>query len=146
MSVSFSQLRAAVAAQVLTLSGFTQSRIPPEFFGRNENSVAHRRFAVQLSATNDQGERMRRSVGVYCTTTVRVIFAYRLRPKDAYPTDYDAALDAEKDVINAVLASYDAIQNEVVIRYNRSVRDTTDSTEYMIIQLEFTALHTLPTS
>jgi hypothetical protein len=146
MSVSFSQLRVAVASQVDAISGFTQSRIPPEYFGRQENSVAHKRFAVQLSASQDQGERMRRAVGVYCTTNVRVIFAYRLRPKDAYPTDYDAGLDSEKDVINAVLSTYNAIQPEVVIRYNRSVRNVSDSTEYMLFNLEFTALHTLPTT
>jgi len=99
MSVSFSQLRAAVATQIDALAGFTESRIPPEYFGRNENSVAHKRFAVALSASNDAGERMRRAVGVYASSTVRVTFAYRLRPKDAYPTDYDAGLDTEKDVI-----------------------------------------------
>ena len=146
MSVSFSQLRAAVATQIDALAGFTESRIPPEYFGRNENSVAHLRFAVALSASNDAGERMRRAVGVYASSTVRVIFAYRLRPKDAYPTDYDAALDVEKNVINAVLQSYASIEPHVVIRYNRSARDVTDSTEYMIINLEFTALHMLPTT
>ena len=146
MSVSFSQLRAAVATQIDALTGFTESRIPPEYFGRNENSVAHKRFAVALSASNDAGDRMRRAVGVYASSTVRVTFAYRLRPKDAYPTDYDAALDVEKDVINAVLQSYASIEPHVVIRYNRSVRDVTDSTEYMIINVEFTALHMLPTT
>jgi hypothetical protein len=50
MALSVSQLRAAVATQVLTVSGFSQSHIPPDYFGRNENSVAHKRFAVQMSA------------------------------------------------------------------------------------------------
>lgn len=145
MALSFSQLRAAVAQQVTTISGFTETRIPPEYFGRNENSVAHKRFGVSLSASNDSGERQRRAIGVMCSTTVRVVFSYRLRPKDAYPTDYDLALTAEKDVINAVVSSYQSIQPPVVIRYNRSARDVTDSTEYMIINLEFTALHMLPT-
>jgi len=76
---------------------------------------------------------------------VRVKFSYRLRPKDAYPTDYDLAMDTEQDVINAVIANYASIRPEVEIRYARTVRDITDSTEYMLFDIEFTAYHTIPT-
>lgn len=145
MSLSVSQLRAAVATQVLTLAGFTQSHIPPDYFGRNENSVAHKRFAIQMSISNAMLERQRRSIGVMMESIVRVKFAYRLRPKDAYPTDYDLAMDTEQLVINAVIASYASIQSSVEIRYTRTVRDITDSTEYMLFDIEFNAYHTIPT-
>jgi hypothetical protein len=145
MSLSVSQLRAAVATQVLTLAGFSQSHIPPDYFGRNENSVAHKRFAVQMSISNAMLERQRRSIGVMMESIVRVKFAYRLRPKDAYPTDYDLAMDTEQLVINAVIASYASIQSSVEIRYTRTVRDITDSTEYMLFDIEFNAYHTIPT-
>ena len=100
---------------------------------------------MALSASNDAGDRMRRAVGVYAPSTVRITFAYRLRPKDAYPTDYDLAMDTEQDVINAVIASYASVRPEVEIRYSRTVRDVTDSTEYMLFDIEFTAYHTIPT-
>lgn len=144
MALTLAQLRAAVAQQVATVSGFTESRIPPDYFGRNENTVAHKRFAIQMSISNALAERQRRAVGVMMESIVRVKFAYRLRPKDAYPTDYDLAMDSEEDVINAVIASYAAIQPPVEIRYTRTVRDITDSTEYMLFDVEFNAYHTIP--
>ncbi len=144
MALTLAQLRAAVAQQVATVSGFTESRIPPDYFGRNENTVAHLRFAVQMSISNALPERQRRAVGVMMESIVRVKFAYRLRPKDAYPTDYDLAMTTEEDVINAVISSYAAIQPPVEIRYTRTVRDVTDSTEYMLFDIEFNAYHTIP--
>lgn len=143
MALSLAQLRQAVATQIATLSGFTESRIPPDYFGRNENSVAHKRFAVQLQTSSQANERQRRAVGCMMLTNLRVKFAYRLRPKDAYPTDYDLALDTEEDVIGAVLASYQTVRNEVQIRYDRTVRDITDSTEYMLFDIEFQTFHTI---
>lgn len=76
-------------------------------------------------------------------TTARVKFAYRLRPKDAYPTDYDLALDTEEEVIAAVLNSYQSIRPGVEIRFFRSARDITDSMEYMLFDIEFTTYHTI---
>jgi hypothetical protein len=145
MSLKISQLRAAVATQIATISGFTESRIPPDYFGRNENSVAHKRFAVQMSTSTASNERQRRTVGVMMDSSVRVKFAYRLRPKDAYPTDYDLALDTEETVINKVISSYATVRPPVQIRYVRSTRDITDSTEYMLFDVEFSTFHTIPT-
>ena len=71
---------------------------------------------------------------------VNVSFAYRLRPKDMYPTDYDAALDAEEDVIRACLSSYTA---DIQIRYVRSTRVVQQTLEYAIHNIEFSVLHTL---
>lgn len=74
---------------------------------------------------------------------VMVSFAYRLRPKDMYPTDYDAALDAEGDVIRACLTSY---STDIQVRYVRSTRVVQQSLEYAIHNIEFSVLHTLPTT
>ena len=143
MALSLSQLRQAVATQINGISGFTESRIPPDYFGRQENSVAHKRFAIQLQTSSQANERQRRAVGCMMQTNLRVKFAYRLRPKDAYPTDYDLALDAEQQVITAILASYAGIRNEVQIRYDRTVRDVSDSTEWMLFDIEFQTFHTI---
>jgi len=141
--MKFSAVRQAIAAQVAGLSGFKESKHSPDYFGRTENTVAHLAFGVQLAASTAVDERQRRPVGVYVNTPVRVLFAYRLRPLDIYPTDYDNALDAEETVINAVLNTYAAPNNTFTIRYNSSTREVTDSQEYCIISIEFTALHTI---
>ena len=144
MGLSFSQVRSAVTDQVLTLSGFHLSRIPAAFFGRQQNTIAHLSFAVSLPTSSKLATRQRRAVGVYLSSSVNVMFAYRLRPKDVYPTDYDLCLDKEISVINAVLANYSAVQAGIEIRYESSSRKITDSTEYMITTCAFTALHTIP--
>jgi hypothetical protein len=81
-------------------------------------------------------------VGEYVQTSIRLIFAYRLRPLDIYPTDYDNAMDAEETVINAVLQAY-AANNRFTIRYLGSLREVTESQEYIIITTEYQALHTI---
>jgi hypothetical protein len=141
--MKFSAVRQAIAAKVAGLSGFKESKHSPDYFGRTENTVAHLAFGVQLAASTAMDERQRRPVGVYVNTPVRVLFAYRLRPLDIYPTDYDNALDAEETVINAVLNIYTTPNNTFTIRYNSSTREVTDSQEYCIISIEFTALHTI---
>jgi len=78
---------------------------------------------------------------VYLSTSVEVIFSYRLRPLDIYPTDYDLALTDESAIISAILEAYSS--KEFTIRYVSSDRQVTDSQEYIIITLTFTTLHTI---
>ena len=93
MSQSFAQVRALIAGKVDALAGFNLVKMPPQYFGRVANTLAHKGFSVDIRSTQDSGERQRRA-GVMMQSTVTVSFAFRLRPKDMYPTDYDAALDA----------------------------------------------------
>ena len=142
MGIKFSQVRSEVAAKVALVDGFQETKHSPDFFGRTENTVAHKAFGVRLAASTAMEERQRRSVGVYVSTPIQVIFSYRLRPLDIYPTDYDLAMDTEEGVIARVLESY-ATNNQFTIRYEGSTREVTESQEYVIITLEFTALHTI---
>ena len=142
MSLALSSLRSAVAQQIGSLSGFSESKFPFEYFQRQENTKAHKSFSIGIGGVDDSGERQRRAI-YYVRTQVNVAFAYRMRPLDVYPVDYDLALNVEEDVINAVLSSYSAIQNEVQIRFIRSTRELLESMEYQIHTLEFQALHTL---
>ena len=142
MALAFSAVRSQVAAKVDALSGFKESKQSPDYFGRTQDTIAHKGFSVQLQTSTAIEERQRRAVGEYVSTSIRVIFAYRLRPLDIYPTDYDAAMDAEETVINAVLEAY-ATNNRFTIRYLGSLREVTESQEYIIINLEFSALHTI---
>ena len=139
---SFAEVRQAIQTKVETVSGFTLVPFPPTYFRRVQNTIAHKGFTVDVSTSNDQGERMRGTGSVYLSSTVRVMFAFRLRPKDIV-TDYDNSMDTEEDVIKAVLGSYAGIQAGIQVRYNRSTRDVPDSMEYMVTTLEFTVLHTI---
>ncbi len=142
MALALSSLRSAVAQQVAALSGFSESKFPFEYFQRQENTKAHKSFSIGIQGVEETTERQRRAI-YYVRTQVNVAFAYRMRPLDVYPVDYDLALDTEEDVIAAVLSSYASIQNEVTIRFIRSTRELLESMEYQIHTLEFQALHTL---
>ena len=140
MALSVAQVRSAVAAKVAGLAGFKEINIPPEYFGRIENTIAHLGFGIMTASSSAVSERQRRVVGLYLSTTLRVMFAYRLRPHDAYPTDYDLALNKEQEVIAAVMGVYNS---PVEIRFERATRRCPDSIEYMISDIEFTVLHTI---
>jgi len=142
MSIKFSQVRSEIASKISSLSGFQETKHSPDYFGRTENTVAHKAFVVRLGTALAMEERQRRGVGVYVSSPVSVVFSYRLRPLDIYPTDYDLAMDTEETVIAKVLEAYSQ-NNQFTIRYNGSTREVTDSQEYIIITLEFTALHTI---
>ena len=79
----------------------------------------------------------------YVQTNITVIFGYRLRPTEIYPTDYDNSLEQEQEVIIKVLSSYQAIRNEVQLRFISSQGTIAESSEYMIITLNFQAFHTI---
>ena len=142
MALKFSQVRGAIASKVASLTGFQETKHSPDYFGRTENTVAHKAFGVRLAASSAMEERQRRAVGVYVSTPVQVLFSYRFRPLDIYPTDYDLAMDTEEDVISKVLEVYSS-NNEFTIRYVGSTREVTESQEYVIITLDFITLHTI---
>ena len=125
------------------LSGMHLSRLPPAYFARQQNTLAHKSFVVGIETVEDTGERQRRNINLYVRTEVEIQFAYRLRPKDIYPTDYDLSLDLEGEVIAAVMGTYSGIQNEISIRFVRSSRSISDTIEYQITTLTFIVQHNL---
>ena len=140
--LSFANVRSGIAAKVDALTGFKETIQTPDYFARTQDSIAHKAFSVGMVSATGVDERQRRAVGVYVNSQIRITFAYRLRPLDIYPTDYDLALDSEQLVINAALEAY-ATNNKFTLRYNGSSRQVTDSQEYIIITIELTALHTI---
>ena len=143
MSLSLKDLRNAIASQILTIADTQQSPHPPDYFGRTQSTIAHKSFTVGLGVVIGMNERQRQSVGVYVRTSVTVTFAYRLRPLDVYPTDYNNALALESEIIQKVLSDYSAINGKVQIRFESSDRNATASNEYSLHRLEFSVLHTL---
>ncbi len=52
-----------------------------------------------MASSSAMDERQRKTVGQYISTPVQVVFSYRLRPLDIYPTDYDLAMDKEEEIM-----------------------------------------------
>ena len=142
MAQSLSSIRKQLAEKVAAITGFKESNHTPDYFGRTENTIAHRAFSIGVSNSTAMTERQRRAIGVYVSTPMICTFAYRLRPLDIYPIDYDAALDAEESVISGILNPY-LSDNQFTIQYLSSQRTVTDSQEYIIISLTFNILHTI---
>jgi len=143
MSVSVKELQRAIAAKITGLSGFREVRQLPELFARTQNSLAHLGFAVEVSTTSETNERQRIAVGLYASTTVRIKYAYRLRPHDLI-LDYGNALDKEQLIIAAVMDRN--FSKGIEIRFVRATRRTPDSQEYLISEIELQALHTISLS
>ena len=143
MSISVAQVRQAVAAQVATLSGYHEAKLPPQFFGRIQDTIAHKAFAVQIVRSVSMPERQRRSVGLYLNTGITVRFAYRLRPMDTYPTDYDLSMDQAAEVIDKIMQSYSSIRQGLTAKFDSMTHRVTDSIEYIIHDLNFNFLHTI---
>jgi hypothetical protein len=135
MSVSVKEVQRALAIKIGDLSGFREVRQLPELFGRTQNTLAHLGFAVEVSGSQQANERQRIAVGLYVDTTVRV-----LRPHDLV-LDYGNALDKEQEVIQAVMQRNFA--KGIEVRFLRASRRTPDSQEYLISEIELSALHTI---
>ncbi len=143
MNIGFDQIRSALATKMATLSGFTNSRYPPEFLGRNPGSLAHLVYAVGIGATTSAGNRQQPARGIQLETAALVKFAYRMKPTDAYPTSYDEALAKERLVIFKLLSNYTGTLDGLQIQYLGSSRSFEQSFEYMIHDLNFSILHTI---
>ena len=65
MPQSLSSIRKAIATKIETLSGFKESKQTTDFFGRTENTVAHKAFSISVASSTAMEERQRRAVGVY---------------------------------------------------------------------------------
>jgi len=89
---------------VLGGQGWRHSRFVPDLFGQDTDQINPRVFAVQVGSTDPVGDRQRIQVGTVVRTQLIVRFAWRLRA-DNQLTDYDTALDAEEDVIAAVMST-----------------------------------------
>lgn len=104
MATATSAIRSAVISAVDALTGWRESSFAPDLFGRDPDRNQHLSFAVSCPETTiptDRG-RQRSTEGAFVSLTVIVQWAYRLRG-DAQSADYSAALDAEADMVAAVL-------------------------------------------
>ena len=101
---SIRQLREDVTARILTLTGWKESRVAPDNFGRDADSIAHKAFAVHPAETADmRAYRGRPAEGLLVETSLVVHYCWRLAPK-GMSDSYDDALDGEAAVVNVLMA------------------------------------------
>lgn len=102
-----SAIRDRLAAAIGSASGFSESRISYDNFGRSPNSIAHKAFAVGVGRTMPNG-RPKISNGYHCETSFPVRLLIKLKPKNRV-SSYGDGLDAEhvaiKKAVNASLAN-----------------------------------------
>ena len=138
----YSTIVSAVATKLNTLTGFKQSRFPFQFFGRTTNPLMHLGYSIGVNSTSEHGNRQRTSgAGVEVITILSVVFAFRLRPTEAYPTDYKNALDKEEEVLLKLIGSYQTEAPKMQILFKSAAREIPNSLEYSIHTIELDVLH-----
>ncbi len=145
-AVSVSTLRTRVATAIDAVTGFTEASQPYGIFGRDPGSVLHKRFCVGAPSTDPGGDRQRVTDGMQVNTTIAVVFTYRLSPKDQI-TDYGSALDAEEDLIQAVMAQNSTLWANCSIRFGSIAdRRVEAAGEWFTGEIRFVISHRLPLS
>ena len=89
---------------VLSPQGWRPSRFVPDLFGQDTDQIAPRVFSVGVGPSHPIGDRQRIPVGTVVQTMLNVRFVWRIRG-DAQLDDYDMALDAEEDLLAAVIGT-----------------------------------------
>lgn len=144
-SKTIRQLREDVTARVLTLTGWKQSRVAPDNFGRDADTLAHRCFAVHPTETSDmRAYRGRPAEGLLVETTLVLHYSWSIKPLGGVSASYDDALDGEQAVINVLMAYDSTWPQSYKVQVTRTSRTTSDSGEWVLGQVEFRIVHTLP--
>ena len=138
------QLREDVTTRVLTLTGWRESRVLPESFGRDADSIASKAFVVHPVATRDLRQyRGKPAEGTLVETDLQIRFSWRIAPKDM-SNSYDDSLDGAQAVIN-VLMVYDATwPSSYKVQLIETSQAATDTGEWVIGVVTFRIVHTLP--
>jgi hypothetical protein len=140
--VSVATIRSRVAAALDTIEGWTESRHPPDRFGRDTSQLSHRCFAVAVPTTTADERRQRRSRGVVSSTTVDVHWSWRLRV-DAVVPDTTEGLEAEELLTDAI---FDVVNRDQItsITLTSADRSSTDEGTYLVGRVRVRVVHRLP--
>lgn len=138
------QLREDVTARILTLTGWRESLVAPDAFGRDSDSIAHKAFTVHPTSTDDlRAYRGRPSEGLLVETTVEVRYSWQLKPR-AMSDSYDDALDGEQAIINKLMV-YDATwPSSYKVQVLSATRESSNIGEWVVGVVTFRIVHTLP--
>ena len=138
------QLREDVTTRILTLSGWRESRVLPESFGRDADSIAHKAFIVHAVTTKDLRQyRGKPAEGTLVETDLQIRFSWRMAPKDM-SNSYDDSLDGAQAVIQLLMV-YDATwPSSYKVQVIETSQAATDTGEWVIGVVTFRIVHTLP--
>ena len=101
-----SAIRQAVAAQILTISGSSESRHSyDDFIKLTSSDLKHLGFSTWCPRSAPQDHPQKLTQGVMTNTALHVRTFYRARPDTAPGADADLATDAEIVVVRKVLAT-----------------------------------------
>jgi hypothetical protein len=141
---SVRQLREDVTTRMLTLSGWRESRVLPESFGRDADSIAHKAFVVHPLATKDLRQyRGKPAEGTLVETDLQIRYSWRMAPKDM-SNSYDDSLDGAQAVVNLLMV-YDANwPSSYKVQVLETSQAATDTGEWVIGVVTFRIVHTLP--
>ena len=139
------QLREDVTARIAALSGWRESRVGPDNFGRDADSIAHKAFVVHPTSTDDLRQyRGRPAEGTLVETALEVRYSWRLAPKDI-SNSYDDALDGEQAVIQTLMAYDSTWPGSYKVQLVSITRTVSDSGEWVSPGvISFRIIHTLP--
>ena len=101
-ALTLAAVRQRVATACAGVSGWTESTVPIDVFGRDPNTAVHQSFVVGVGQLTTAGGRQRRAVGARVESQVRVSWAWRLQPKNQIAS-YDAALAGQVALIIAAM-------------------------------------------
>lgn len=138
------QLREDLTTRILTLSGWRESRVAPDNFGRDADSLAHKCFVVFPTSSDDmRAYRGKPAEGLLVETEVIVRYSWRLAPK-AMADSYDEALDGEQAIVNVLMVYDQTWPLSYKIQFMNTERSATPAGEWVIGSLKFKVLHQLP--
>ena len=142
MAIAVKTIRQRVSTVVDAVSGFSESTTPHGVFGRDPSSVLHLRYAVGCPRSTVVGGRQKGIDGALVRTTVAVTYAHRVKPKDQQ-SSYDAALDAEAEIIKAVMADTGTLTELQISLAGVPSRQVDPAGEWILSEIEFQSLHIL---
>ena len=103
MTLATSDIRRRVADAIRALPGWTESRWTYDLFPLDTSSLAHHAYAVGVPSSTPVDRDRQRRAGALMVTSVAVRWLHRVRA-DRQVADYDDALDAELDLMAAIMA------------------------------------------
>ena len=143
MPATVKSIRQRVETAIDAVPGFSIAKHPHSVFGRDPSAVLHRRFAVGVPTPTAAEARQRIRNGATVHTRVAVTYTIRVRPKDQVAS-YDEALDNEAEIIKAVMAENPTLWAGISIGFvGVTMREIDPAGEWLIGELEFSALHVL---
>jgi len=145
-AVKVSTLRARIATAVDAVTGFSEAKAPYGMFLRDPATTLHKRFAVGPGSSDPPPSRQRVSEDLPVSTQFAIAYAFRLAPKDLV-TSLDDALDAEQDIIQAVMAQNTTLWANATITYAAvAKREVTAIGEWYTGEIRLTVNHAIPLS